>query len=384
MLDFTQIDHRAVCTSCDSADVTMELFLAVDDAHFRSLAQKHAWCAACDLDERFYAYLAQDAFRLPLYDDLLRFCVPDGLVIKAAERYTFRIRHFEDDLPGRSIGPGKLPPAARRMLALVENSRRGIVTEVPDGICDWWPKAARILAKSGPLLLTAATPATVNRLWCLWGGLPIDSSARSALPMTVLCNGGYYLLTLEALRNVVEWQPYCFDRDPRPLRNMLDAYLQKHRPPVPGRNSRPLPACEAVTEIQADGWTLHSRMAPLPAAPDDCDLFREKYPALLLIRQDTAGGWAAKGTCPWRMPTFDEMLTGFYNECKGRTYGLAVDMSIPLIKPEDVLRGTIYGFCSDEEAKTMELTDGTAALQSFRDALNFYMDFMNTNRRNTP
>ena len=59
-------------------------------------------------------------------------------------------------------------------------------------------------------------------------------------------------------------------------------------------------------------------------------------------------------------------------------------MSIPLTRPEDVLLGTIYGFAFDEAAKTMDLTDGTAALQSFRDALNLYIEFMNTKGRNTP
>ena len=123
--------------------------------------------------------------------------------------------------------------------------------------------------------------------------------------------------------------------------------------------------------------------------PDDCSLFRQKYPALLLLRQSPDGQWTAEEDCPWRMPTFDEMLQAFYNECKGkkrkgRTYGLAVDMSIPLTRPEDVLLGTIYGFAFDEAAKTIELTDGTAALQSFRDALNLYIEFMNTKGRNTP
>lgn len=130
-------------------------------------------------------------------------------------------------------------------------------------------------------------------------------------------------------------------------------------------------------------------MAPLPVEPDDCSLFRQKYPALLLLRQSPDGQWTAEEDCPWRMPTFDEMLQAFYNECKGkkrkgRTYGLAVDMSIPLTRPEDVLLGTIYGFAFDEAAKTIELTDGTAALQSFRDALNLYIEFMNTKGRNTP
>lgn len=373
MLDFARADRGGVCQCNDG--VSMELFLAADDAHFRDLAQKHAWCAAADLDRRFYAYLAQDAFRSPLYTDLLKYHVANGLTIESTNaRYTFRSRYNEDDAWSRTFGPGRLPPSARRMLALVENSSRGIVTEVPDGICDWWPKAARMLAQNDILLLTAATPATVERLWCPQGGLPIDFPNSPALPMAVLYNGGYYLLTLEALRDTVEWQPYRFGLDPRPLRDLLDGYLKKHRPPMPGRTHSTLPDCQTVTELQDAGWTLLNRMAPLPVEPDDCDLFREKYPALLLLRQSPDGNWTAEETCPWRMPTFDEMLTAFYSEYQGKTYGLAVDRSLPLTRPEDVLRGTIYAFCSDSGTKTMELTDGTAALQRFRDALNPYIE----------
>lgn len=397
MLDFSRINHHKIHEACDGKNVTMELFLAVSYAQFCDQAQKHNWCLAAELDERFFSYLAQGAFNSPLYDDLLNYCAPGKHISRTDARYTFTYEWYNrGGTPARTFGPSKLPRTVRQMLALVENSRRGIVTELPIGIASWWPTAARIQNKELPLLLTAATPAKVDRLWREPFELndpyrrmfePSDSIGMD-VPLTVIYNGSYHLLTLEALHDAVEQRSYSFAEDPKPLRDLLDKTLTHRRLPT-GLVHPTLPACPTERGLQFKNLTLQNRMAPLPVEPDDCSLFRQKYPALLLLRQSPDGQWTAEEDCPWRMPTFDEMLQAFYNECKGkkrkgRTYGLAVDMSIPLTRPEDVLLGTIYGFAFDEAAKTIELTDGTAALQSFRDALNLYIEFMNTKGRNTP
>lgn len=110
-----------------------------------------------------------------------------------------------------------------------------------------------------------------------------------------------------------------------------------------------------------------------PADLVDYDLYEEKHPALLLLRLGTNGKWRADEGCPWRLPSYDELLWGFYgymNQAKTtKLCGLVVNMSLPLTGPQDVLRGPLYGFAADCKAKILELTDGTAAVQRFADTM---------------
>ena len=135
MLDFSRINHHKIHEACDGKNVTMELFLAVSYAQFCDQTQKHNWCLAVELDERFRSYLAQGAFNSPLYDDLLNYCALGEHISRTGARYTFTHEWYNrGGTPARTFGPGKLPRTVRQMLALVENSRRGIVTELPIGI----------------------------------------------------------------------------------------------------------------------------------------------------------------------------------------------------------------------------------------------------------
>ena len=349
----------------EKADVTMELFLATGPAQYRTLAAKYGWCAADALDEKFYAYLAEGAFHTPLYETLLRFDVLGGIETTAIP-YT-----FQDGRTGQTFGPGSLPPMTRKTLALVENSQRGICTEAPDDLRCWWPKAESTLARNHITLLTAADFDTVERLW-FW----LDSKTDCAenIPLTVIHNGSYHLLTVRELRNRVEYgQGYHIWADISSLADVLDHYLRGRRPPV-FRREYSLPECDSLTQMQSDGWTIRSSIRLLPAGPEgDYDLYEAKYPALLLLSRNAAGRWRADEDCPWRLPSYDELLWGVYGymnqEKASKVCGLVVNQSLPLTRPEDVLRGPLYGFTADCETKMLELTDGTAAVQRFADTL---------------
>lgn len=187
-------------------------------------------------------------------------------------------------------------------------------------------------------------------------------------------NGGDSLfMAQEPCSNIEYGREYHIWTDLSSLADVLNNYLQNRRQPVFNREYR-LPKCDSLTRMQADGWTIHSRIRLLPTDPEgDYDLYEEKYPALLLLRQGTNGKWCADENCPWRLPSYDELLWGFYGymnqEKTTKLCGLVVNMSLPLTGSQDVLRGPLYGFAADCEAKIVELTDGIAAVQNFADTM---------------
>lgn len=191
---------------------------------------------------------------------------------------------------------------------------------------------------------------------------------------TVGHSGGDALFTArEPCSNIEYGQEYHIWTDIPSLADVMNNYLQNRRLSVFNREYN-LPECDSLTRMQADGWMIHSRIRLPPNDPErDYDLYEEKYPALLLLRLETNGKWRADEGCPWRLPSYDELLWGFYgymNQAKTtKLCGLVVNMSLPLTGPQDVLRGPLYGFAADCKAKIVELTDGTAAVQRFADTM---------------
>ena len=133
----------------------LDLILLNSREELDKLAAENNWCRASELTEKFYEYLDEGALDCEDFGDVLRDLLPNE-PMRRVDRYTF------GDKRQGTFSPGNLEPHMQQALAIAENARRGICTEVPPEFGAYW----RSLPHSIPWWMTmVADRESVCEFW---------------------------------------------------------------------------------------------------------------------------------------------------------------------------------------------------------------------------
>lgn len=332
--------------------IWLDLLLVDEAQDVQALAAAGRCCPCESIDAAFYRYLDEGALAEPLYDALLAaFHQPTP----TGECYTFAC-HGEGCIP-RRFGPGTVPRAARALLVVAENSRRGIRTELP-AHCGSWRSMAALL---GWPVLAVLPVAEAVRLWFEPG--EDDPAPPKADFVKATYQGCTRCLYGDTLADELWMRDFEPEEEPERLLAAIPTAMAGRRLGFAGR------VHPAEAPDGAD-WKIINRLhTPLwtggfPAGKD--------YPALCTVLRTGNGRWQLREHYDAGEKPYGDILTELIKAMdrrRGTLWALAVETPAPLGMPEQALRSHCYCFLLDGRARTIELTEDADALQAFRPAV---------------
>lgn len=332
-----------------------DLVLYDTEAELRAAAAENGWCTIKGLTDAFYRYVAEEAFTHANSDALLAAALHGRKVCVGPERYSF----YSD---GRLVGPGMVYPLAMHILALAENSRRGIRTLVSPALGEYWREVQACLPC--PLLLAADK----HTVWGLRFRLP-RRPAREELP-NIQLRLTYHRKT----RKVTEGRLEAITSDkklrtadvlPR-LLAAADTAMKNRRRGTGRTHTTPL---RIPADLDLAYWKIDDRRRTQYTAPDNS----VRNPWALYVFHGTDGSYTFRMRGMPKYPDYWEILSSVLSDAANNystvTGIVAQTNSYPLRRPEEVFQRGCYGFVVNGIDNTLILTENYNALVMFRAAL---------------
>ena len=351
----------------------LDLILLDSREELDKLAAENNWCRASELTEKFYEYLDEGALDSEDFDDVLRDLFPNE-PMRRVDRYTF------GDKRQGTFSPGNLEPHMQQALAIAENSRRGICTEVPP---EWFDPATLESREDYNDSIIKATYKGIVRYMH-------DDTLCDELRMLDF----EWMEDLDRMEKAIDIavqgrRSGIADRSHLTLLN--ESAYQEWRPTDMGRKKGECRIClldtkggtfPAPPEYQLPltapfgrfaGWRIFNRMRTQISLEDYPFIpFDARYPCIYTITHSIYGRWKAiESAYDWYMDYWD-IVAGLRNDLKGRrsiSRTLIVDVPQPLVEPEKALQKKCYGIAINQKEKTIELTEDADALAMFRPAV---------------
>ena len=387
----------------------LDLLLVDDESELKALTAQKKCCPRAQIETAFYQYLDSGALLRDGYQGIATLFDLPSLHPGWDSLYAFSyasLGNYRDI--GRTIGPGSVPYDLKAMWVIVENSRHGIRTELPNGFCKYW---RRLLSYWREQLLVVSTVDDADRLWFDPATLESREDYNDSIIKATSKGIVRYMhddTLCDELRMLdFEWME-DLDRmekaidiavqsrrsgmaDRAHLTLLNESAYQEWRPTDMGRKKGECRIClldttggtfPAPPEYQLPltapfgrfaGWRIFNRMRTQISLEDYPFIpFDARYPCIYTITHSIYGRWKAiESAYDWYMDYWD-IVAGLRNDLKGRrsiSWTLIVDVPQPLVEPEKALQKKCYGIAINKKEKTIELTEDADALAMFRPAV---------------